>query len=312
MSNILGLSRVTRIQKFVTWLFVMAPFVGVVLAVWLSWGKGVDYRQLTLLIVFYSVTFVGITVGFHRCITHKAFKTHPWVESLLAICGSAAAEAPIKEWVPWHRIHHKHSDKEGDPHSPHLFGEGMKNLIRGFFHAHVGWLFNPPLEGLKRYIPDLLEKPHLRLISRLSLLWIALGLLLPTVIGGIWCHSWKGAFLSFLWGGLVRIFLVHHMTWSVNSVCHIWGEQPFKTDDHSKNNNWLAIPSFGESFHGWHHVDPSSAIHGVLPGQIDISYWFIWLLEKCRLAWDVHRPSKEKILAAFTPEGFRQYGYAFV
>lgn len=312
MSNILGISRITRMQKFLTWMFVTVPFLGLVAGIYFGWGKGVDYRHLILFAAFYAVTFMSITVGFHRLITHKSFKTFSLVKGFFAIVGSFSGQLPVKDWKDEHLIHHPNSDKPGDPHSPHLFGAGTFNLVRGFFHAHVGWLFQVRSVNLRESVRDLRAEPYLKIISKLYLLWVALGLLLPAIIGGIWCHSWKGAFLGFLWGGLIRMFFVHHVTWSVNSVCHIWGKQDFKTTDHSKNNWWLAVLSFGESWHNGHHAFEYSAKHGLLPGQFDISYLIIRFLERIRLAWDVKVPSKEQILAKLTPEGLKNYARAFV
>jgi stearoyl-CoA desaturase (delta-9 desaturase) len=240
----------------------------------------------------YVLTALGITVGYHRLFTHRSFETSRVVQLILGVLGSMAMQGPLLQWVALHRRHHQHSDQEEDPHSPHARGKGVLGLIRGLWHAHVGWVFtaNPP--DLGRYVKDLRQSRLLRVVSALFPVWVVVGLLVPTVLGAVLTWSWTGALFGLIWGGLARVFLVHHVTWSVNSVCHLWGGRPFRTGDHSRNNFLFGVLALGEGWHNNHHAFPTSARHGLRWWQVDMSYWFIWCLAVLDLAWKVRTPAQ--------------------
>jgi len=239
----------------------------------------------------YVLTGLGITIGYHRLFTHRSFKTVRPVELGLAVIGSMAVEGALFRWVAMHRRHHQHSDQPGDPHSPHEFGRGFFAAIAGWWHAHVGWCFKREAPGLDRYVRDLGKDRCLRRVSRLFPLWVALGLLIPAAAGGLITGTWLGAALGFLWGGLVRVFLVHHVTWSINSVCHLWGTRPYATRDESRNNAVCGVLAFGEGWHNNHHAFPNSARHGLRWWQLDTSYLVIWVMARLGLAWRVRVPA---------------------
>jgi stearoyl-CoA desaturase (delta-9 desaturase) len=240
---------------------------------------------------------VGITVGYHRLFTHRAFETSRVVQFILAVLGSMAVQGPLMQWVAMHRRHHQHSDQEGDPHSPHLHGGGFFDLVRGAWHAHVGWVFRPDPADLAHYNRDLRQSRTLRAASALFPLWVALGLIIPAVVGGVLTASWMGALFGLIWGGLARIFLVHHITWSVNSVCHIWGRRPYPSGDHSRNNFVFGILALGEGWHNNHHAFPTSARHGLRWWQFDLSYYVIRGMALLGLVWKVKLPSKQALTA---------------
>jgi stearoyl-CoA desaturase (Delta-9 desaturase) len=266
---------------------IIVPIVGVVAAPLIVWGWGFRWTDLGLLLILYTLTGLGITVGFHRLFVHRSFETNALVKLVLAILGSMAVEGPLFRWVGMHRRHHQHADMVGDPHSPHSYGGGVLGVLRGIWHAHIGWLFDPEPLDLDRYIQDLSQSRMLRVASALFPLWVALGLLIPAILGGLLTRTWAGVWTGLIWGGLVRIFLVHHVTWSVNSACHLWGLRPFRSNDESRNNVVFGILAMGEGWHNSHHAFPTSARHGLRWWQIDISYWVIWTLARLGLAWDV-------------------------
>jgi stearoyl-CoA desaturase (delta-9 desaturase) len=277
-----------RADKLLTRIFVYGPLIALVWAIIQVWGYGVDWFYLSLLGLFYAWTALGVTVGNHRYFTHGAFKAKPFLESALVIAGSMAVEKPVLEWVGTHRLHHQTSDTESDPHSPYKFGHGGLAIVRGFFHAHVGWLFSDTPPEYLNQIKDLRKQPRVVFLSGLFPLWVTLGILLPAFAGALYERSWHGFFLGFLWGGLVRIALVHHVTWSINSVCHIWGNRPYKTGkDCSTNNLLFAILGLGEGWHNNHHAYPSSARHGFYWWQFDLSWLFIRLCQKLGWVWDI-------------------------
>jgi stearoyl-CoA desaturase (Delta-9 desaturase) len=275
--------------------FVVVPFVALLGAVPFAWGWGLTWLDVALAVVFYTVTCLGATVGFHRYFTHGAFKARRWLRITLAVAGSMAVQGPILHWVADHRRHHAFADKEGDPHSPWLFGTSPAALVRGFWHAHLGWVLDRDLTNQQRFVPDLLADRDIRLMHRLFGPLTVVTLLAPAVIGGLATWSWWGAVTAFFWAGLVRVTALHHVTWSVNSVCHMIGERPFAARDRSANFWPLAILSMGESWHNLHHADPTSARHGVLPGQIDVSAWLIGRFERAGWAWDVRWPTPERL-----------------
>ena len=225
--------------------------------------------------------------------THRSFETYQSVELVLGVLGSMAVEGPLLKWVALHRRHHQHSDRPGDPHSPHLHGRGVWGVLRGLWHAHMGWVFRADPPDLDRYVKDLYQSRLLRVVSALFPVWVALGILLPAVLGGVITRTWMGVWTGLAWGGLVRVFLVHHVTWSVNSVCHLWGFRPYQTADESRNNFVFGILAMGEGFHNTHHAFPTSARHGLRWWQIDVSYYVIRALALVHLAWNVKLPSKQ-------------------
>jgi stearoyl-CoA desaturase (delta-9 desaturase) len=280
-----------------TFVGVTVPLVGVVAAAILLWGLGwFNWVDLGLLAGMYLLSMLGITVGFHRLFTHRSFQTVRPVEFILGVLGSMTFQGPLISWVGRHRLHHQHSDAEGDPHSPYPHDRGIAGWFRGFWHAHIGWAFAPMPDWVDRYAGDLTRSRMMRFVNDLFPLWALLGVLLPAAVG-LAVSGWQGAITGFLWGGLVRIFLGHHVTWSVNSICHLWGSKPYDAGDESRNNPIVGVLALGEGWHNNHHAFPSSARHGLRWWQIDVSYLFIQLLVLCRLAWRVRLPSEEGVLA---------------
>ncbi len=282
-------------HKIAILIAVTLPVLGLAAAIVLLWGRGIGALEITLLAVMYSLTILGVTVGFHRQFTHKSFDTVPAVRMLLAIFGSMSAEGSVITWCAVHRMHHQHSDHEGDPHSPHLHGGGFRGFLKGVWHSHMGWLFQAHPKGLNRYVPDLLADKALLRVDRLFPLWVLIGFVIPTAIGGLVTGTWMGALLGFLWGGLVRVFLMHHVTWSVNSICHIWGSKDFRSHDESRNNWLFGVIGFGEGWHNNHHAFPTSARHGLKWWQIDFSYVVIRVLNLLGLAWNIRIPAKHRM-----------------
>jgi stearoyl-CoA desaturase (delta-9 desaturase) len=279
--------RIVRTVAFV------APPAALVFAGWLAWGGTLHWQDLIVLAITYVLTGLGITVGYHRLFTHRSFKTSRTVRATLAVLGSMAVEGPLIEWVATHRKHHRFSDRPGDPHSPHTdHADGWRGQLRGLGHAHIGWIFRgKDMANPARYAKDLLADRDLRFISGAFPLWVALGLAIPFGLGAALTGSVAGGLTGLLWGGAVRIFLLHHATFSINSLCHYYGRRPFQTGDHSRNLAWLAPLAFGESWHNNHHAFPTSARHGLARGQLDPGAWLITALERCHLAWDVVRIS---------------------
>ena len=296
------------LDRFLVGLFVAVPLLAVLAAIPLAWGWGLGWHDIVIAFVFYVVTGMGITMGFHRHFTHSSFKAARPLHVSLAIAGSLAIEGPVLVWVADHRRHHKYSDKEGDPHSPWRFGNDWKALSKGFLYAHMGWMFNPNQTSQQKFCPDLLADPPIRRVSSTFPLWVAVSLLAPALIGGLWSMSLAGALTAFFWASLVRICLLHHVTWSINSVCHTFGNEDFDVRDKSRNVAWLAIPSFGESWHNLHHSDPTCARHGALEGQIDISARAIWIAEKLGWAWDVRWPDEQRLSGKLTGKRGKRLG----
>jgi stearoyl-CoA desaturase (delta-9 desaturase) len=273
------------------------PVVGVVTAMAFLWGSGFSWVHLGMLLGMYVLTAFGVTVGFHRLLTHRSFETNAAVKFILAVLGSMAVEGPVLRWVATHRCHHQHSDGQEDPHSPHGQGSGLCNMLRGLWHAHMGWLFKRDIPHVGRYVADFKKDRLVRLVHRLFPLWVLIGLLIPTALAGVLTGTWMGAFLGFVWGGLARVFFVHHVTWSVNSVCHVWGKQPFRCHDQSRNNALLGILTLGEGWHNNHHAFPTSARHGLRWWEFDASYLLIRVLAVLGLAWNVKVPGAERVAA---------------
>ena len=254
------------------------------------WGTGLSWVDITLAVVFYAISGHGITVGFHRYFTHGSFKANRPLRIALAIAGSLAIQGPVTRWVADHRRHHAFSDEEGDPHSPWRYGESFRGLSKGLFHAHIGWLFDVEQTDQKRFAPDLLADKDIAKVARFFPAIVAFSLLAPAVLGGLITMSWMGALTAFFWASIIRIGLLHHVTWSINSICHTWGNRPFVTKDRAVNVWWLAAISMGESWHNLHHADPTCARHGVDKGQIDSSARVIAAFEKLGWAHDVRWP----------------------
>jgi stearoyl-CoA desaturase (delta-9 desaturase) len=271
-------------------------------AAWRAWGGALRWSDLLVLAIVYLLSGLGVTVGFHRLFTHRSFKTGRTLRFVLAALGSAAIEGPLIEWVSNHRKHHQFSDEADDPHSPHHHGAGMRGALRGLLHAHVGWILKgDAAANPARYAKDLLADPVAALVNRTFLVWLLAGLALPFALGAALTDSLTGALTALLWGGAVRIFLLHHATFSINSLCHFFGRRPFDTGDESRNLAWLALPTFGEAWHNNHHAFPSSARHGQACWQLDPSWWVISALARCGLAWDVVGASSARRLAKRRP-----------
>ena len=284
-------------QQIGVYVFVVVPLLALIAAIPLAWGWGLGWADVAIAAVFYVVSGLGITVGFHRYFTHGSFKAARPLRIALAVAGSLAMQGPVVDWVADHRRHHAFSDKEGDPHSPWLFGTGPGALAKGFWHSHTGWLFNRDQTNAKRFTPDLLADRDVMRVNRSFILLSAATLLVPALLGGLLTWSWWGALTAFFWAGLVRVALLHHVTWSINSICHMLGDQPFAARDQSRNVWPLAVLSFGESWHNLHHADPTCARHGVLRGQVDSSARVIWAFEKLGWATSVRWPRPDKLAA---------------
>ena len=279
------------------WIFVVGPFIALLAAIPIAWGWGLSALDATMAVVGYLIAGFGVTVGFHRYLTHGSFKARRPLRIALAVAGTLAAEGPPTEWVADHRRHHAFADREGDPHSPWRFGSSVRALAKGLLFAHCGWFFNKEATNKARFAPDLLDDRDIRVVDRLVLPLFATSLLLPALIGGLVTASWTGALTAFFWAGVVRMALLHHVTWSVNSICHVVGERPFRSRDKATNFWPLAILSFGESWHNSHHSDPTGARHGVLRGQIDPGARLIWIFEKFGWAYDVRWPDPARLAA---------------
>jgi stearoyl-CoA desaturase (Delta-9 desaturase) len=274
---------------------VMLPFLGFVVAIVLLWNTLVDWSDLAVMLVMYVISGYGVTLGFHRLLTHRSFQTFKPVEYTLAILGSLAVQGPVMSWVADHRKHHAHTDKEGDPHSPHGHGGGFKGAVAGLWYAHMGWLFKASgTAEHSRYAKDLYEDPGMRVIHRTFALWATVGILIPAGLGYAIDGTLAGAVTAALWGGPVRIFALHHVTWSINSVCHFFGSRRFEVEDHSTNVFWMSLVSFGESWHHNHHTFPRSAMHGLRAWEVDPTAWLIRGMRRVRLAWNVVEISPER------------------
>ena len=282
----------TRLQRNANIGAVIVPFLAFLAALPLVWNSYVGWTDLAIMAGLYGATAFGITIGYHRLLTHRAFETHRPVKYLFAVLGSMAVQGPVIGWVADHRKHHAHTDEEGDPHSPHVgHGSGLK----GLYYAHVGWLFNDQgAAAPKRYARELVEDRGMRMISRNFLWLVALGLALPFFLGLGITGELAGGLTALFWGGLVRIFFLHHVTWSINSICHFFGQRRFETDDRSTNVFWLALPSLGEAWHHNHHAFPRAAVQGLRWWEVDVSGLLIRGLRRLGLAWNVVRITPER------------------
>jgi stearoyl-CoA desaturase (Delta-9 desaturase) len=285
-----------RLDRFLTGTVTVVPFIALFVVGWQVWNEALGWSDIAVFLICYTLCGFGVTIGFHRHLTHRAFKAKSWVRGTLAILGSAAIEGPVISWVADHRKHHAFADVEGDPHSPHVdHGVGLKGALRGLFHAHVGWLFIHTHRGSReRYAPDLIKDPLISWIDRTFVLWVAAGLVAPFLLGWLIGGSLHTALTGLLWGGAVRMLVVHHVTYSINSLCHFFGRQAFDTGDESRNLAWLSVFTFGEAWHNNHHAFPTSYEHGMKRWQFDPSRYVIRGLEKMGLVWDVVRISPER------------------
>ncbi|WHT20484.1 acyl-CoA desaturase [Crossiella sp. CA-258035] len=276
-------------------IFVILPFLALIAAVPLAWGWGLSWLDIGLAIGFYAISGLGVTVGYHRLFTHGSFRANKPLRVALAVAGTMAVQGSPTDWVADHRRHHAFSDKEGDPHSPWLYGDSPLALAKGFWHAHMGWMFEREKTNLDRFAPDLMADKSIRAVDRLLVPITTASFILPGILGGLITWSWWGALTALFWAGFVRVSFLHHVTWSVNSICHMIGDRPFKSKDKAANFWPLAILSFGESWHNLHHADPTCARHGVLRGQLDISARTIWIFEKLGWATQVRWPTPRRL-----------------
>jgi stearoyl-CoA desaturase (delta-9 desaturase) len=276
-------------------IFIVVPLLAVFAAGFVVWGHGLSWVDISLAVLFYAISGHGITVGFHRYFTHGSFKANRPLRIALALAGSLAIQGPVTRWVADHRRHHAFSDSDGDPHSPWRYGSSFRGLSKGLFHAHIGWLFDVEQTDQKRFAPDLLADKDIAKVARFFPAIVAFSLLAPALLGGLITWSLSGALTAFFWASVIRIGLLHHVTWSINSICHTWGERPFVTKDRAVNVWWLAFISMGESWHNLHHADPTCARHGVDRGQIDSTARTIWVFEKLGWAWDIRWPKPERL-----------------
>ncbi|GGU59416.1 stearoyl-CoA desaturase [Streptomyces albospinus] len=288
-----------RMYVAVTGIIVVAPFVGLAVAIPLLWGSVVHLADLLLALVFYVVTGLGVTIGFHRGLTHGSYTAAPALRVVLAVAGSLSFQGDVIDWVATHRRHHAFTDRPGDPHSPYRYGTSLRGQLRGLVHSHIGWLFGNDPTPHDHYAPDLLADPAIRAVDRAFPALCLLTLALPFALGWALGGTWVTALTALLWAGFIRIALLHHVTWSVNSLCHVVGDRPFRTRRHDRATNlWpLALLSFGESWHNLHHADPTCARHGVDRGQIDVSAAVIRLFERLGWVWDVRWPDPARVAA---------------
>jgi stearoyl-CoA desaturase (delta-9 desaturase) len=288
-----------RLYVAVTTVIVVLPFLAIGLAGWLLWGSLIHPADIVLALVLYTITGLGVTVGFHRGLTHGGYRAVRPVRIALAVAGSMSFQGDVIGWVATHRRHHAFTDRPGDPHSPYRYGTHLRGQLRGLLDAHVGWLFRNDPTPPERYAPDLLADRDIRAVARAFPALCVLTLALPFAVGWAIGGTWLYGVTALLWAGLVRIALLHHVTWSVNSLCHMIGERPFRTRRHDRATNlWpLALLSFGESWHNLHHADPTSARHGVDRGQLDPSAAVIRLLERLGWVHDVRWPTAERVAA---------------
>lgn len=269
----------------------VAPLVGVVVAIYLLWNRAFGWSDAVSLTVMYSFGIAGVSTGYHRLLAHHAFETNRFIKIFLVVGGAMAGQGPPLIWTAHHRRHHRVADQNGDPHSPYHEEEaGVRGTLKGLWHAHLGWLFDPDLTSDPvRYCPDLARDRDIRFISRHFVALVALGMLIPGIIGLVLTQSLAGFLTGVLWGGLVRFFVLNHVTYAVNSVGHVFGRRRFATPDESRNVAWLAIPSFGEGWHNNHHAFPRSYRHGMRWYEVDLSAGIIRTLEAFGLARKVVR-----------------------
>ncbi len=285
-----------RAQRISVLMVTLLPFIGLAVGIATLWGWGITALDLTVMTIAYVISGLGVTIGYHRLLTHKSFDTSDRLRAFFAVAGGFAVQGSVISWVADHRRHHTYADKEGDPHSPHLSeGKGLMGRLNGLGHAHIGWLFAEERTEVQRWAPDLHKNRTMRKVDKLFPLLVVISLTTPAIVGFAFTGTLSGAIRTFLWAGLGRVFLLHHVTWSINSICHYFGKRPYDTPDMSTNAWPLALISFGECWHNNHHAFPTSAIHGIDRFQPDPSGWIIRGLEKMGLAHNLRRPSEEQV-----------------
>lgn len=285
-----------KLERRMTLAITILPFLGFAYAIASLWGRGIGWLDLTLFLTLYLFTGLGTTIGFHRMLTHRSFDAPRPVRIITAIAGSMAIEGSVISWVADHRRHHAFTDKPGDPHSPHLEEtEGSKGVLLGLWHAHIGWFFDRERTNIPKFAPDMQKDRSMVVVSNLFPMWVVLSLAIPAAIGLAVTGTFAGALSAFIWGAAVRIFFLHHVTWSINSICHFYGKRPFDSDDLSTNNWVMSLLAFGEGWHNTHHAFPSSPIHGLERWQFDLSGSLIRLMAKLRLASNLKIPSPNQM-----------------
>jgi stearoyl-CoA desaturase (delta-9 desaturase) len=293
-------------DRIITGTVTVVPFLALGVVGWQVWAELLHWSDIAVFAILYVVTGFGVTVGFHRLFTHRSFTTTRWLRGVFAALGSAAIEGPVISWVADHRKHHAFADQPGDPHSPHVdHGVGWRGALRGLLHAHMGWLFIHTQRGArKRYAPDLVADPVVSWVDRTFIFWALGGLAAAFGLGWLIGGTFTAALTGLLWGGAVRMLVLHHVTYSINSLCHFFGRRRFDTGDESRNLAWLSFLSLGEAWHNNHHAFPTSAAHGLRWWELDLSSLVIRGLERVGLAWDVVRidPTRQerKLLAGST------------
>jgi stearoyl-CoA desaturase (Delta-9 desaturase) len=294
-----------NLHRTLTGLVTGVPVLALGVAAWQSWEGLLQPTDLIVFAILYVLTGLGITVGFHRLFTHRSFKTGRAVRAVLAVLGSAAIEGPVISWVADHRKHHAFADIPGDPHSPHVdHGVGVRGALRGLLHAHIGWLFVHDQRGARdRYAPDLMADPIMRFVDRMFPAWALGGLAAAFGLGFALGGTVEAGLTALLWGGAIRLLVLHHLTYSINSICHVFGRRRFTTPDESRNVFWLSLFTFGESWHNNHHAFPTSARHGLGRWQVDPSALVIRALAACGLAWDVVTVTPERQARKLAPGG---------
>jgi stearoyl-CoA desaturase (delta-9 desaturase) len=281
-----------RLQRLIAFLVMALPIVGTVLAVYLAFHNGIGKMEIGIFLVMYLMTMGGMTIGLHRYFAHRTFETGPRMRLLLAITGSMSTQGPLLSWVTIHRRHHAFSDRPGDPHSPHVHGNRMFGMLNGLWHAHIGWMFTENSSDWS-FSRDLMGDRTLFWVHRTYLYWVGLSFVLPVLLGGLITRTWSGVALGFLWGGLVRCFIVNQASWCVGSVCHYFGSRRFDLDDHSANNYLVALVTMGEGLQNNHHAFPSAARHGMFWWEPDLSGNIIQLLRVVGLVWNTYHPTEE-------------------
>ena len=285
-----------RAQRSYALATIIMPLLGTVAAIVLMCFHPITAIDIGLLVFMYVLTSVGITVGFHRYFSHRSFEAHPALEVALGIMGSMAAQGSIVYWAATHRRHHTYSEQADDPHSPYVHDGKTLGFLRGFWHSHIGWMLASQMTNTARFARDLIKRPLIARINAMYSVWVMAGVLLPACLGGLLSQTWMGALTGFLWGGMVRLCLVHHMMWTSGSTAHMFGLRHFNTNDNSTNNPVLALANLGEAWHNNHHAFPYSAMFGLKWWQIDMGGCFIRTAQALGLARNVRRPSPDQIL----------------
>jgi stearoyl-CoA desaturase (delta-9 desaturase) len=283
-----------RLQRKHFLMFDVLPVLGVILAGIMAFYIPVSGVDIGLFIAFWALTGIGVSVGYHRYFTHRSFKARPAVAVALTILGSMAGQGALLSWVAMHRRHHELSDQPGDPHSPNLQGPGFKGLIKGLVHSHFTWMKEHDYPNVAYYAPDLIRDPLIAKTARHYYTWVILGLIAPAILGGLLSQSLWGVVSGFLWGGAVRMFVVGHIIWSINSLLHRFGTRPYQSRDHSRNGGLFGLFTFGESWHNNHHAFPESPSFGLQWAAFDPGYWFIRGLSLVGLTWDLRVPTVQR------------------